>query len=118
MAAAARVDGGWTPFPLVDRPGRPHVISAQEAVEGAINGAVSDAVVEAQDWEAAQREVNRAMKRGGRDPLAVQATDAQATRAIAELLGRVRRTKENATDDALRVALERGDAVARALGAL
>ena len=89
--------------------------AAHEAVEDAAKAGVSDALLEAQDWEAAQREVNRAIKRGGRDPLAVQATDAQATRAIAEILGRVRKTTENAPDDALRVALERGEAVAKAI---
>ena len=117
LSAAARVDASQFNQPLVypDRPPRLHVAAAQNAVEASTVETVMEAKLEALDWEGAQREVNRAIKRGSRDPLAPQATDTQALRAIAELLDRVRKTKANETDEALHAALERGKAIARAI---
>jgi hypothetical protein len=63
----------------------------------------------------AQMVLARAMKRGGRDPVAVQPTDAQALDAISSVLLGVQQTTEDTPDEALRVALERGAAVARAI---
>ena len=118
MVAAARVDalgGAGASFPLVDRQPRPHVVAARDAVGAAVSIAAADALAEAQAWADAQMIVGRAMKRGGRDPLAVQVTDSQALRSIANLLISVRETGEETPPDALRIAIERGEAVAKAI---
>ena len=127
LAAAARVDrntqmgfderglSGTFSSPFVDRPSRPHVVAAQDAVEASTVETVLEAKLESIDWEAAQREVNRAIKRGGRDPLSPLATDTLALKAVAALLTRVRQTKDCEPTEAFVAALERGQAIAKAI---
>ena len=112
-----RVDASQFNQPLVypDRQPRLHVLEGQEAVAKATVESVTEAKLEAIDWEAAQREVNRAIARGGRDPLSPLATDTLALKAVAALLTRVRQTKDGEPTEAFVAALERGDAVAKAI---
>jgi len=116
MEAAKRVDlvaGPGEAFP--DRPQRPHIVAAQAAVDDAARSGLADARGEAQDFTDAHAMVGRAMRRGGRDPVAAQMTDTAALRSIAALLSGVRRTKEDEPEEALRIAIERGEAVAKAI---
>ena len=117
LAAAACVDASQFNQPLVfpDRPPLAFVEKAQEAVAKATVESVTEAKLEAIDWEAAQREVNRAIARGGRDPLSPLATDTLALKAVAALLTRVRQTRDGEPTEAFVAALERGEAVAKAI---
>jgi len=114
--AAKRVDAvGGAGEIFQDRPQRPHIVAAHAAVDDAARSGLADARGEAQDWTDALVMIARAMRRGGRDPAAAQMTDTAALRSIAALLSDVRRTKEDEPEEALRIAIERSEAVAKAI---
>ena len=116
LAAAARVDaiaGSGEPF--ADRPVRPQLVKAREAGEAGAARGVAEVYAEMQTRADAQVMLGRAMERGGRNPLAVQATDSQALEALFAILMQVQRTKDDAPGAAMKTALERGEAIARAI---
>ena len=87
----------------------------QDEAEAAADMALAATAARDEAWKDAQGAVNRAIVRGGRDPISPLSTDTRALRSVAELLIFVQETKGEASDADMLAAFKRGQAVAKAL---